>query len=199
MVSERRAFGDRARRQRERKGVTLEAIAQLTKVPKSLFEGIERGDCSRWPASVYSRAYIKAYAQAIGLDPDEAVEDFMAAFAGGLPDADKAPARRIKAAGSLRMSMDDEPDVRQQRSLRRAALALADLLVAFGVAWSVNLALDTGLWTTVAFALAYHAVGRFLTDDPLVAWVFTRSRSSVPEAPAAGEDVPVSDAASTTA
>ena len=73
MVSERRAFGDRVRRQRERRGVSLEAIARATKVPASLFAGLERGDCARWPGGVYSRAYVRAYAQAIGLDPDEAV------------------------------------------------------------------------------------------------------------------------------
>jgi transcriptional regulator with XRE-family HTH domain len=200
VVSERRAFGDRARRQRERRGVTLETIAQSTKVPASLFAGLERGDCSRWPAGVYSRAYVKAYAQAIGLDVDEAVEDFTAAFGNTLPDAaDRPPARRVRAAGALRLALDAEPSVEQQRIVRRAAVALADLLVAFGVAWLAHLALDTGLWTTAGFGLAYHAFGRLLTDEPLVAWVFTRSAASTPEEPAGAEEVPVSDAASTAA
>ena len=197
-MSERRAFADRARRQRERRGVTLETIAQSTKVPASLFAGLERGDCSRWPGGVYSRAYLRAYAEAIGLDPDEAVEDFTAAFADtAWPDGSQRAPRRIRA-DALRLSMEDQPQVRQQRVIRRAALAVADLVVAFGVAWLAHLALQTNIWTTVGFALAYHACGRLVTDEPLVAWLFSRSRTPVPDPPAS-EEVPVSDAARTTA
>lgn len=198
-MSERRAFGDRVRRQRERRGVTLEAIAQSTKVPASLFAGLERGDCSRWPAGVYSRAYIKAYAEAIGLDPSEAVEDFTAAFSAALPDApDRTAARRVPA-GALRMTIDDDPAVRQKRIIRRAVLATGDLLVASGLASVAHLAFDTGLWMTVGVVLAYQAAGRLVSDEALISWVFTRSRATSPDAAAATEDVPVSDAASTTA
>ena len=102
MVSERRAFGERARRQRERRGVTLEKIAQSTKVPASLFAGLERGDCSRWPAGLYSRAYIRAYAELIGLDPNEAVEDFTAAFGETVLAGRRAhPASALSAAADL--------------------------------------------------------------------------------------------------
>lgn len=197
-MSERRAFGDRARRHRERRGVTLEAIAQSTKVPASLFAGLERGDCSRWPGGVYSRAYLRAYAVAIGLDPDEALEDFTAAFGDTVgPDGSQRGPRRVRT-GALRLSMEDQPQVRQERVIRRAALAVADLVVAFGVAWLAHLALRTNIWTTVGFALAYHAAGRLVTDQPLVAWLFSRSRPPVPDPPVS-EEVPVSDAARTTA
>lgn len=204
MVSERRAFGDRARRQRERRGVTLEAIAQATKVPASLFAGLERGDCSRWPAGVYSRAYVRAYAQAIGLDANEAVEDFTAAFGetvwpDGTPGAPGINVRRVRAAGALRLSMDDQPEVRQARGFRRVALAGADLMVVFALAWLAYVALDTAWWTTVTVALACHACGRFFTDEPLVGWVLGRFRSAPP---VVDEEVPVrevSDVASTTA
>ena len=50
MVTDRRGFGERLKRQRERAGVTLEAISRSTKVPVALFAGLEAGDCSRWPA-----------------------------------------------------------------------------------------------------------------------------------------------------
>ena len=45
MVTDRRGFGERLKRQRERAGVTLETISQTTKVPVSLFAGLEAGDC----------------------------------------------------------------------------------------------------------------------------------------------------------
>jgi cytoskeletal protein RodZ len=82
MVSDRRTFGERLKRQRERRGIPLEAISESTKIATSLFVGLENGDCSRWPAGLYSRAYIRAYAEAIGLNADEAVEDFATVFSG---------------------------------------------------------------------------------------------------------------------
>jgi transcriptional regulator with XRE-family HTH domain len=198
VVSERRAFGDRARRQRERRGVTLEAIAQATKVPAALFAGLERGDCSRWPAGVYSRAYVRAYAEAIGLDPNEAVEDFTAAFADTVwPDGTgAAPVRRNAAVAALRLAMDDDPQVRQGRIIRRSALASVDVVLGFGLAWLAHTSLGTTLWTTVGLALAYQTASRLVTDEPLVAWLAGRLRSTpvVTE-----EEVPVTDPARTTA
>ena len=197
MVSERRAFGDRARRQRERRGVTLEEIARATKVPAALFAGLERGDCSRWPAGVYSRAYVRAYAEAIGLDAAEAVEDFTTAFGETVwPDAADAPVRRVRAAGALRLGMDDQPEVRQSRTVRRAAFGAIDLLLSFALAWTAHATLGTSLWTTVAIALTYHGVARVISDESLVGWIVGRFRT-VPPPPE--EEVAVSDVASTTA
>ena len=197
MVSERRAFGDRARRQRERRGVTLEEIARATKVPAALFAGLERGDCSRWPAGVYSRAYVRAYAEAIGLDAEEAVEDFTAAFGETVwPDAANAPVRRVRAAGALRLTMDDQPEVRQVRTVQRAAFGAVDLLLSFALAWIGHAMLGTDIWTTVAIALTYHGVARVISDESLVAWIVGRFRT-VPLPPE--EEVAVSDVASTTA
>lgn len=199
-MSERRAYGDRLRRQRERRGVTLEAIAKSTKVSKSLFAALERGDCSRWPGGVYSRAYIRAYAEAVGMDPNEAVDDFTAAFPDtAKPVAGAAPARPIRSAASLRLSMDDQPEVRETQLVRRTVFALADLVAAASLAWGAQTFLDAGVWGTAAFVLAYYAGGRIVTDEPLLAWVIGRFYSAPPADLAAAEDVSVSDPASTTA
>jgi transcriptional regulator with XRE-family HTH domain len=197
VVSERRAFGERARRQRERRGVTLESIAQSTKVPASLFAGLERGDCSRWPAGLYSRAYVRAYAELIGLDPNEAVDDFTAAFVETVwPDGAPGP-RRIQAAGDLRLAMDDQPEVRHQRAVRRVTIAIADLLVAAALVWLTHVVLEASVWMTVGVALAYNGGGRLFTDQPIVGWVIGVFRGTPDVEP---EDVPVrdvSDAATT--
>jgi hypothetical protein len=180
--------------------VTLEAIAKSTKVSASLFAALERGDCSRWPGGVYSRAYIRAYAQAIGMDPDEAVEDFTAAFMDtALPDAPESVKRAARSPGPLRLSMDDQPEVRESQLVQRTAFALADLAVAVGLAWTGEAVFGTGVWGTTAFALAYYAGGRIISDEPLVAWVLGRFRSAPSVDLTATEDVSVTDPASTTA
>src|SRR5215813_6369575 len=70
------SFGARLRHQREKKGVSLRTIAQQTKIKLSLLEGLERDDIRYWPAGIFRRAYVREYAQAIGLDPDTLVREF---------------------------------------------------------------------------------------------------------------------------
>src|SRR5689334_5958548 len=80
VIAERRAFGERLRRQRRHKNLSLTEIAASTKVGASHYAALERGDCSRWPGGVYNRAFIRAYAKAVGLDPDETATEFAEYF-----------------------------------------------------------------------------------------------------------------------
>ena len=77
-MSARDAFGPNLRRQRIQRGVTLEQIAEATKVSVSLWAGLERNDLSRWPNGIYARSYIRTYALAIGADPEATVDEFAA-------------------------------------------------------------------------------------------------------------------------
>ena len=65
-------------------------IAEQTKIKASLLEGLERGDISQWPAGIFRRAYVRAYARAIGFDPNEAVREFLVTHPD--PAVDTAPA-----------------------------------------------------------------------------------------------------------
>ncbi|MEO8522076.1 MAG: helix-turn-helix domain-containing protein, partial [Acidobacteriota bacterium] len=60
------SFGDRLRLRREEQGTALSAIADELKIKLSLLEALERDDTSHWPSGIYRRAFIRAYAQAIG-------------------------------------------------------------------------------------------------------------------------------------
>jgi transcriptional regulator with XRE-family HTH domain len=165
MVSDRRTFGERLRRQRERRGISLEAISESTKIATSLYVGLENGDCSRWPAGIYCRSYVRAYAEAIGLNGDETVEDFAAVFsskaaADGVEDV---PVRR-RPAGSLRLVLASERPSPFLAMARRLVIAGGDLVVAASIAVITHVLLDPGLWITLGAALAYHAVGRVVSD-----------------------------------
>jgi cytoskeletal protein RodZ len=41
-------------------------------------EALERSDLSRLPGGIFTRAFIRAYAQEVGLDPDRTIHDFIA-------------------------------------------------------------------------------------------------------------------------
>jgi transcriptional regulator with XRE-family HTH domain len=73
-------FGSRLRRARERRRLTLADLARQTKLSVSLFESLEEGTCERWPVGVYSRAHVRTYAELVGLDGDEIVEEFSALY-----------------------------------------------------------------------------------------------------------------------
>jgi transcriptional regulator with XRE-family HTH domain len=71
------SFGARLRERREQQQITLTSIAEQTKISLSLLEALERDDVSHWPAGIFRRAFIRAYAQIIGLDPGVVVGEFL--------------------------------------------------------------------------------------------------------------------------
>ena len=71
------SFGVRLRQQRERQHIALTTIAEQTKIKLSLLEELERDDVSHWPTGIFRRAFVRAYAHAIGLDQDVVVREFV--------------------------------------------------------------------------------------------------------------------------
>lgn len=75
-TSDRQVFlvtglGDRLKQARTAKGFTLDDLQSITKIQKRYLSGIESEDYSMMPGSFYVRAFIKQYAEAVDLDPDE--------------------------------------------------------------------------------------------------------------------------------
>ena len=85
------AFGQKLRREREKKRLTLDQVAQRTKVASSLLRSLEGGDCARWPGGIYSRGYIRAYAAQVGLDPEQTVSMFVECYPAFAPPVDPVP------------------------------------------------------------------------------------------------------------
>lgn len=96
-MSDRDTFGPRLRAERERRGISLDTIASVTKVGGDLWEGLERNDFSRWPSGIFARAFVRDYARAIGLDSDEVVNEFCRLF----PIGDRRASRLIQAQAQL--------------------------------------------------------------------------------------------------
>src|SRR6185436_20067751 len=71
------SFGARLRQQREARHVDLLAIASQTRIKLALREALERDDLSHWPSGIFRRAYVRTYAEFIGLDPDVALRGFL--------------------------------------------------------------------------------------------------------------------------
>ncbi|HEY1302368.1 MAG TPA: helix-turn-helix transcriptional regulator [Vicinamibacterales bacterium] len=70
-------FGARLKAQREQQQIALTTISERTKIKQSLLEALERDDVRHWPQGLFGRSYLRSYAQAIGLDPDATLREFM--------------------------------------------------------------------------------------------------------------------------
>ena len=83
------SLGARLRRRREEQSIALSTIVEQTKIKLSWLEALERDDVSRWPTGIFGRAFVRAYAHAIGLQPDAVVREFLDLHP-GLFDAEPA-------------------------------------------------------------------------------------------------------------
>ena len=88
------AFGQKLRREREKKRISIDQLATRTKVGPGLLRSLEAGDCARWPGGIYSRGYIRAYAAAVGLDPEHTVAMFVECYPAFAPPVDPVPEAR---------------------------------------------------------------------------------------------------------
>lgn len=64
-------LGEQLKQARIARGLTLDDVQELTKIRKRYLEAIEAGDYKVLPGSFYVRAFIKTYAETVGIDPDE--------------------------------------------------------------------------------------------------------------------------------
>jgi cytoskeletal protein RodZ len=73
--------------------LTVEQIAETTRIAAHHFRSLELGDIRRWPGGMYRRAMVRAYARAVGLDAEETVRTFLAVFSNDPPAATQKMAR----------------------------------------------------------------------------------------------------------
>src|ERR1041384_1410628 len=70
------AFGDRLRRERGMRGITLEEITESTKISRRHLEALESEHFEQLPGGVFNKGFVKAYARFLGIDEDQAVTDY---------------------------------------------------------------------------------------------------------------------------
>jgi cytoskeletal protein RodZ len=71
-------FGERLRRARDSRGVSLRQVANITRITVRALEAVERNDLSRLPGGIFTRSFVRAYAAEVGLDPEGTLREFLA-------------------------------------------------------------------------------------------------------------------------
>lgn len=109
-------LGTRLKEARLAKGYSLDDLQEITKIQKRYLIGIEEGNYSIMPGSFYVRAFIKQYAEAVGLDADQLFMDHRK----DVPEVQKeevaqsfsqSPSRRRMAASTSSKTMEAMPKI----------------------------------------------------------------------------------------
>jgi cytoskeletal protein RodZ len=70
------SFGDLLRRAREARGVALGAVANATRIARHHLDALERSDLDALPSGPFGKAYIRAYADVLRIDPEPILEAY---------------------------------------------------------------------------------------------------------------------------
>lgn len=108
------SIGAYLRRERETRGISLEEVADTTRIPVQSLVQLEDGRFGNLPGDVFIKGFLRAYARAVGIRPEEVVARY----------ANEMRARDVQPQ---RVSL---PSVAPDRG-RRFGLAIA--LVVFGI------------------------------------------------------------------
>lgn len=73
------AFGERLRRERELRQITLDEISTSTKIARRHLEALELEDFDALPGGIFNKGFVRAYARYVGIDEEQAVADYLAA------------------------------------------------------------------------------------------------------------------------
>ena len=80
------SFGEHLRRQREMRGISLDAIMATTKISRRLLQAIEDEQFDLLPGGIFNKSYVRAYAKCVGMNEEEAVAEYLEAAKEPPPD-----------------------------------------------------------------------------------------------------------------
>ena len=109
---------------RAARGMTLAEVSASTKIPVSKLQAIERDDIESLPGGIFTRGFVRSYAETVGLDPQATLAEFEARF----PDESSVATLHATIEGRA-----NEEFVRRQRTAK-------------SVVWLALLAVPLVLW-----------------------------------------------------
>lgn len=179
-------LGARLRAAREQRGLTLHEVSAATKIKAALIEGLERGDLAGWPQGMFRRAFVREYAKAIGLNPDQIAAEFTAVYAARARPSFLVERRARFRPEAPRLGLADDRPPSQDVSVR-ALHSVADVALVVAIAGTASLLSGASFpWMVVAVAALCYPLSLIVWGDTaagrLHAWLAERaSRRSTSE------------------
>jgi cytoskeleton protein RodZ len=137
------SFGEKLKREREKRAITLEQISVSTKIGTRMLEALEQEKFDRLPGGIFNKGFVRAYARCLGLDEDQAVADYMEASGDapvprpepGRPEAGRPEQGRLDPEAHGRSA--EPAETRLPNQLPWGLLAALLLAIAVGLSiWS---------------------------------------------------------------
>ena len=93
-------FGDKFRKAREAKKMSLDDVSNVTKISARMLQAIEEEKFDILPGGVFNKGFIRAYAKHLGINDEEAVTDYLACLRRAQVEAQAAwePPARVPVA-----------------------------------------------------------------------------------------------------
>ena len=129
-------LGPRLKQARLAKGVSLRQIEASTKISVGALEALEKDDFARLPGGIFARSFVRAYAGAVGLNPDDTVHEFLTEYEKFERDNERNTKRP-------EITPDDLEFLERQR---KALRTLRVVLVLVGVATIATVAYVALVW-----------------------------------------------------
>ena len=124
-------LGNRLKEARLAKGLSLDDLQSMTKIQKRYLIGIEEGNYASMPGNFYVRAFIKQYAEALALDPDEIFETYKGEIPASLNDELPQQLSRVKTHKSISESNSKIFDILPKVLIGVFVIGVASLLYYF--------------------------------------------------------------------
>src|SRR5690349_12336747 len=70
-------FGNKFREAREKRELTLDQVSNVTKISSRMLKAIEEEHFDQLPGGVFNKGFIRAYAKHLGLNDEDAVNDYL--------------------------------------------------------------------------------------------------------------------------
>lgn len=88
-------FGERLKREREMREVTMDELSKSTRISNRFLEALENEDWGKLPGGVFGHGFVRAIARYLGLDEESLLGEYDLARAEKLPPSLEKPEERI--------------------------------------------------------------------------------------------------------
>ena len=88
-------FGERLKREREMREVTMDELSKSTRISNRFLEALENEDWERLPGGVFGHGFVRTIARYLGLDEESLLGEYDLARAEKLPPTPEKPEERI--------------------------------------------------------------------------------------------------------
>jgi cytoskeletal protein RodZ len=219
-------FGEKFRKAREKKELSLDDVSNVTKISSRMLRAIEEEHFDDLPGGVFNKGFIRAYAKHLGLDSEEAVTDYLASLRqaqidaqevwdpqppspapsgkNGKPgpkDASKAAAKPATGKAPAPVEIEELPDLQLPRAqdvhaARKEFLNQSSSGTPWRIVLAAALVAGLGISLWVRHSSRTHAAGTSNTSVPATAV----AQAAVPapvSAPVSATSPPTASATST--